>query len=766
MAETTIGLLRVVLASNSAEFSRDMGKASKAVGQFETDAKGAVTGITTLGGAAKGTEQSVGLLTGSVARMAAGFSAALIVDRLISGVIGFGREAFDSAGKILDLAAKTGLSTKSIQEMEMAAKQTGTTLEAFSNAAFQLGVRLAGGSDSVRGAVQALGLSYKELMALSPDEQFRLIAERLGDVENAQERNKIAVELFGRSAKEILPAIAQGYKDIADSAVIAGDQQLQALDMASDALDSFYVSAKNVTVQLLGGLVIAVRETWRTFKEGMDTALLPFAAAWNTATDAMVAWGIKAQEINKVHGPASAGLRDTTVAAKALTMSWEEMDRISNQLTASVGRKTTVTRTYATALREVSTAVQAVQGPSEKLLYLESRSIQETAKLSQELERWVRVNGGLAPSIRQVSAAIEDQIELVNLMDHQWAQFPGTVQQSTSTAGMATEGFFQRVFGGAEGLGNSLTQIFTQAFTGGGGALGAVKAFATQSLSAMMAMIPGVGPWIKGFAGPIIAMLSNLTRRFGDFFRNLFGGPSADEMAGRELVAGFEDALHGTLTAQQEAESQGEDWRRTVIAIRDAYIAMGRTEEEALRDAERLWESSRQSAEESARVIAEIQRKMRELTGETQTIDIEVVYRTTPPPGASRPGDPESHTMPVDPGFANGTMGRLGRFFENFGSGFSTRLHGVEAVLRPQDALPFARQVIAGMTPGQPEAAGVSNSINILPVLMGSGMSSLDMAREATNYIAKSGLEMNEGGITSAIENVFHNLMLSYYSRA
>jgi hypothetical protein len=324
------------------------------------------------------------------------------------------------------------------------------------------------------------------------------------------------------------------------------------------------------------------------------------------------------------------------------------------------------------------------------------------------------------------------------------------------TAGDNAEGFFQRVFGGAEGLGRSVSSIFQAAFEGGGGALGAIKSFATQGLSALLGMIPGVGPFVQGFAGPIIAMLSNLTKRFGDFFRNLFGGPSAQEVEQRGQVADFEDELHGALTAAQEAASQGEDWRRTVIAIRDAYIAMGRTEEEALRDAERLWQSSRDGGEDALAVIEEIRRKMRELTSGEHTIQVGVEYNASAPPGSSVPGDPESHTQPVDPGFATGTMGRFGNWFRDFRKGFPTQLHGVEAVLRPQDALPFARDVLAAQ--GSMTGGGVA----VLPVIMGSDRSPREIAADAVNHLAKSGLPTNESGIASAIEAVIDNWFLTY----
>lgn len=364
-----------------------------------------------------------------------------------------------------------------------------------------------------------------------------------------------------------------------------------------------------------------------------------------------------------------------------------------------------------------------------------------STKARKEAEEWAQKNGAvLAPSIEAVGTKFE---EVAIKVETTWSKM--------------MDGLPGVIMGAIQGGGSVISAVGSHIGTS------LMKGFADKFGPAIKAALPfGIGNAVVALLPTIGALFGPIAKKIGDFFKRMFGGPSGDELAGREAVAGFEDALSDTLTAQQKAEAGGEAWKKTVIAIRDAYIAMGRTEEEALADAKRLWESSKDGAEAAQRVIEEIQRKMRELTGQTHDIDVEVHYRAAPTPGQTRPGEPENHTMPVDDGFATGTMGRFGRFFQNFGAGMTTRLHGVEAVLRPQDALPFARSVLAGLTPGEPQAAGVSSSINVLPVLMGSGMSPRDIGREAARYLAGSGLPNDESGITSAIESVVENWLRTY----
>jgi TP901 family phage tail tape measure protein len=368
-----------------------------------------------------------------------------------------------------------------------------------------------------------------------------------------------------------------------------------------------------------------------------------------------------------------------------------------------------------------------------------TRSTEEMAEAARVTAEWVRQHGLLKGTIQQTGAVIESETP-------KWSSLFKTF---------------------ADGIPN----IILGAIQGGGDAIKSAGVFAGNELGTFMstkfgdvlkAGLPfGLGSAINALLPSLGALLAPLAARLGSWLRNAFGGPSGEELAARGQVAAFEEELHGALTAQQELESQGEDWRRTVIAIRDAYIAAGRTEEEALRDAQRLWESSRDGGEEALRVIEEIRRKMQELTEDSHVIDIE--YRTSAPPGTQIPGEPEHHTQPVDPGFPNGTMGRFGSWFKNFGSGFPTALHGVEAVLRPGDVAPFLQDAMNGGAAGAPGAVVNNRSVTVVPMFMTTGnKSSREQAKEFVRHLADTALPNDEGGITTELEGLFDNFIRSY----
>jgi predicted nucleic acid-binding Zn-ribbon protein len=188
---------------------------------------------------------------------------------------------------------------------------------------------------------------------------------------------------------------------------------------------------------------------------------------------------------------------------------------------------------------------------------------------------------------------------------------PGVGGFSTTAPGAAAAGGSSLLAGllggaGAGAGGLALGQLGRQLFE----SQAAASAFGGLSGAAQGALIGSIVPGIGTLVGGIIGGLSGIISSF-------FGGPSSAEKAGRAQVSEFEQFLQRSLSGQQAAEAAGESWRATVIAVRDAYLAVGRSEQEALRDVERLWASSRDGGEEAGAVIDEIRRKMEEMVAGT-----------------------------------------------------------------------------------------------------------------------------------------------------
>jgi hypothetical protein len=201
-------------------------------------------------------EKTASSLGGAFGQVFAGLTAANLVSTGIGALKSFTTDAISMAGALVDLSTKTGLSTETLQRMQFVAKQSGTDMQTFADAAFKMGVNIAEGTAKARQGAIDLGLDWQKLRAASPDQQFDMVVEALEKMGQSQKTNAAAVALFGKTAKEILPAIYDGYHKIATEAAVAGDAQVRAVDAASDAWDRFMTRTKTGFISAIGNIVL------------------------------------------------------------------------------------------------------------------------------------------------------------------------------------------------------------------------------------------------------------------------------------------------------------------------------------------------------------------------------------------------------------------------------------------------------------------------------------------------------------------------------
>ncbi len=183
--------------------------------------------------------QEAGFASETFGRLVAAFSAANLIDRGVSALASWTAEAARASNELVDMSGKTGLGIEFLQRMGFVAQQTSTDLASLTNAAFQLGQRIAGGQGSVRKAAEDLGLEWAALRALKPEEQWNAVVAAAEKMTEPQRRNNDLVALFGKTAQEVLPAIAAGYTHIAEQAKVAGEEQVKAVSEAANRWEAF-----------------------------------------------------------------------------------------------------------------------------------------------------------------------------------------------------------------------------------------------------------------------------------------------------------------------------------------------------------------------------------------------------------------------------------------------------------------------------------------------------------------------------------------------
>lgn len=244
----------------ASELQRFGTQAAEAMAVARARGEAVPKGLDALATAAKNAEAQTASLGGTFKDVFGGVLAANLTTKVISGITDIGKAAFETAGALSDLSAKTGLSTDTLQEMDYVGKQSGTNMQEFADAAYKMGINIQEGTAKARQGAIDLGLDWAKLRAASPDQQFHMVVDALEKMEDPQRRNTDAVALFGKTAAPILAAISSGYNEIAKNAFKAGDAQIKALDETGDAWDQFKDRFSKAQTHQLGSLTLAMQQ--------------------------------------------------------------------------------------------------------------------------------------------------------------------------------------------------------------------------------------------------------------------------------------------------------------------------------------------------------------------------------------------------------------------------------------------------------------------------------------------------------------------------
>lgn len=122
---------------------------------------------------------------------------------------------FSNVGDALDkIALRTGFSAAAISELGFAAEQSGGTMEDVEGSIRRMSRNIGGiGPESIKTTetLEKLGLSLESIQAMSPEDQYQSIAERIGEIEDPTQRAAAAMAIFGENGRMLLPM----FKDVA-----------------------------------------------------------------------------------------------------------------------------------------------------------------------------------------------------------------------------------------------------------------------------------------------------------------------------------------------------------------------------------------------------------------------------------------------------------------------------------------------------------------------------------------------------------------------
>ena len=207
------------------------------------------------------------------------------------------KQGINAADDIAKSAKNAGLSAEAYQRLSESFRLGGSSAAALTkgNQSLQRSVlNLSRGLKTQQAAFGKLGLTYRQLQDLSPEQQFLLVRDRLSEVTDLTTRNALAQELMGRAGKELgsimeltsdqIRAQGQRLQDL--GGIIRGDL----LPNAEALNDSLSTTVTVIQAQFVNALLGAVQQTQTASGEvaSLDGAIKKIGEVVSSATTAFL----------------------------------------------------------------------------------------------------------------------------------------------------------------------------------------------------------------------------------------------------------------------------------------------------------------------------------------------------------------------------------------------------------------------------------------------------------------------------------------------
>ncbi len=245
--------------SSLAEMSDESGAAGDSVEELGTSADETGGQLFTLQDALGAVGAVAGIAVTAITAVGAAALAAA------GGVAALALNASEYGSQFADLSVKTGISTTRLQELNYASEILGTSLDTITGAQARL-IRsmddAKGGTGDQAEAFKSLGISVTDAGGnlRNADDVFSEALDALGGIENAAERDALAMGIFGKSAQELNPLIKAGSDELArlsaeasTMGAVMSEEGVAAADEFGDKLAGLKLGFQGVVAQI--GLV-------------------------------------------------------------------------------------------------------------------------------------------------------------------------------------------------------------------------------------------------------------------------------------------------------------------------------------------------------------------------------------------------------------------------------------------------------------------------------------------------------------------------------
>lgn len=214
-------------------------------------------------------------LKGAESRLAAFGGVAKVAGAAVAAtgaaVIALTKASLANIDATTKMARSIGLSTSALQDMSLVASEAGVETGKLTS---MLGLMQRNISELQKGtklqteAFASMGLTIADLQGLSPDEQFRRIAEAMDAITDPTEKTARAMEVFGRGGREAINMLSGYSQRIAEAeefnrrfGITVGQDVAEGVERANDAVGRISMVFEGLGNRMAGFVAPAIEST-------------------------------------------------------------------------------------------------------------------------------------------------------------------------------------------------------------------------------------------------------------------------------------------------------------------------------------------------------------------------------------------------------------------------------------------------------------------------------------------------------------------------
>lgn len=233
---------------------RELGRVDRAVDGVSKTATPASKSVSDVGAQLGATARAADTATHATGRMSTAFQTAkgvvsgFLTLEVANSLLEGATQAVNLADNITDLSHQTNIATSELLKLVNAAELSGVSAESLASIIVKMTDAIMSGDKSAMSAVRKLGLSLDDLRKMSPDQMFLTLIRSLMDVKDANEQTKLAFDVFGAGAKNVLRLMRDDFIRNSADATTWSAEQISTLEKLSEKWTRF----KQVAVNVLG----------------------------------------------------------------------------------------------------------------------------------------------------------------------------------------------------------------------------------------------------------------------------------------------------------------------------------------------------------------------------------------------------------------------------------------------------------------------------------------------------------------------------------